>query len=113
MSEVTSSRLTGALQRLAAPAHEQRRWLEEIGTAPLLDELALEFDDALKSPEGEAVASRVPEKIRCLDEHLLSFSGPSYERLWKVDALTAPEWEEVRRLARNALRLLEGSGIAS
>lgn len=103
------SRVIEALETLAAPADQQRRWVEDAGTAPLLDELALELHDALKSPEGEMMLSRAPEEIRRVDEHLLSFSGASYEELWTVDALTLPEWEEARQLARAALAAVRES----
>ena len=97
--------LRGSLRRLASPATEQRRYLEELGVSPDVDELALEFDDLWPS-----VRPFSSEALRCccdeLDRYFGTFSGKTFEALWHVDALSRSEWEGVRELAGRALAAL-------
>ncbi|MFI6101281.1 hypothetical protein ACIA8G_37530 [Lentzea sp. NPDC051213] len=95
--------LKEAVGRLAMPADAQRAWLESIGTAPLADELALEFDDALI--RHRAVSTEAAALVARINGLLEDMSGPG--PVWHVDALaTAPQWAEVRALAQEALPLL-------
>jgi hypothetical protein len=104
--------LTAALTRLALPASEQVHYLEEIGTAPNTDELALELDDFIPMlptavrdgtlSKGQALA------IKKVSDYVDSFSGPENAALWETSELySAPQWEELRRLSATALALLE------
>jgi hypothetical protein len=112
--KIMEARLVDTVRRLASPADEQRVYIEELGTAPLLDELALELDAVFAGGRTEFL-QRAPfsaealEAVARLDSHLSTFSGPANPDLWLVSSLTAPEWETTRRLARDALSLLEGS----
>jgi hypothetical protein len=104
--------LLAALTRLALPASEQVRYLEEIGTAPNADELALELDDFIPMlptavrdgalSQGQALA------IQNVSDYVDSFSGPENAACWETSELyRAPPWEDLRRLAAAALALLE------
>jgi len=96
--------------RLASSADEQRAYLRKLGTAPLADELALEFSDLLPVVQDtlDESARRV---ARRLDEYLVGFSGEANAELWTVDALErAPEWTRVRDLANELLRHLDDPG---
>lgn len=113
--KIMETRLVNAVRRLAAPGDEQRAYIERVGTGPLLDELALELDDVFAGGRTEFLheapfSAEALAAVGRLDEHLRAFSGSSNSTLWLVASLDAPEWEEVRRLARNALLLLEESG---
>lgn len=96
--------LVSCLDRLAAEPTEQRDYLARLGTWPVLDELALEFDDvvdAYRASVTEDATSALDELDRVLD------SMSSDEDAWIGDALTADgRWTKVRALAREALRQL-------
>ena len=93
--------IVSAVRRLAMPADEQVRYLEDKGLAPSVDELALEFDDAVA---GASLSTGERERLSALDTYLSRMSGPQHVSLWTTDALrTRSEWAEVRDLARRAL----------
>jgi hypothetical protein len=103
--------LIAALTRLALPAAEQARYLEGLGSAPSTDELALELDDFVPilptAVRDGALSENQALAIKNVNDYAGSFSGPGNARLWEVSELyVAPEWEELRRLASTALRLL-------
>jgi hypothetical protein len=95
--------LADALAHLAADAREQEAYLRELGTWPSLDELALELDDVTGASEAPA---ETVKRLRLLAEKLAEMSGQVNARLWEPDALSSHEWEEVRRLAKDALAAL-------
>lgn len=96
-----------ALRRLAAPPEEQETYLLELGVLPSVDELALEFDDALS---GVAIGDPpLGQLLNQLNELLEEMSGEENAYLWTPRALQeASEWENVRTLAREALMVLSG-----
>ncbi len=101
-----------ALRNLAADADEQRRYLESLGTAPMADELALEFDDfasrVVEAVRKGLLSRDTGDAINAIDAFLSSISGEANGSLWTVDALyTAPQWVQVRLLAAEALRHYE------
>lgn len=105
------SRLRRALELLASPAAEQRRWLEEQSVAPLADELALDFDDLVglvpSLIESGQIAVAAQPLLSQLDAQLALMS--SLEEVWDVSALgTNSEWQRVRDLATRALAALTG-----
>lgn len=105
-------RLVDAVRRLASSADEQRAYVEQLGTAPSVDELALELDDAFAGGRTEFLqhapfSAEALEAVGRLNDHLSAFSGSSNGDLWRVSSLNAGEWETTRRLAREALSLLE------
>jgi hypothetical protein len=108
------------LRRLATDSTEQRLATVKLGTAPSVDELALEFDDVHRSAPLllERGVLTEPEKkaLDALDSYLRSLSGSANAGLWTLDALDRPEWEHVRRLAGAALVALHserGTRIAA
>jgi len=103
--------LVTALTRLALPAIEQARYLDRLGTGPSTDELALELGDfipMLSVAVGDGALSQSQAlAIKSVSDYVRSFSGPNRADLWEATQLyTAPEWEDVRKLASTALRLL-------
>ena len=105
------ARLAETLARLAAPAAQQRAYIEQLGSAPCVDELALEFDDMyivkplMLSRGALSTAETVP--LDAVDALLKAMSGRHQAVLWDLDALDKPEWARVRELARSALSCLE------
>ncbi len=99
--------LMEALDHLALPAEKQIEYLVSLGTAPLADELALEFDDHWRAA---TVAAPAWACLAELDRHLDAMSGSAHAALWTLDALrTGGGWEAVRRPAQRALDALRGS----
>lgn len=95
---------------LALPLTDQIRYLHESEIEGVVDELALQFDDALPfvaQLEQEGVlAAEVRRAFTDIDSWL-SHMSEGEEQLWTEAALvSAPEWEQVRLLASRALRLL-------
>jgi hypothetical protein len=94
---------------LALPSADQVAWLMSLEVeVDCCDELALEFGDGYllvaqfvdRGFLGDAARLAVSR----LSELLNEISGPENERLWRTEALeVAPEWYEVRRLARDVL----------
>lgn len=104
-------RLREALARLAAPAAEQRGYLQGLLSYPSVDELALDLSDLVlladqQVPEGDISPSE-RDAIKAVDAKLDSISGAQNAQLWTPEALSvAPEWEEIRKLAADALESL-------
>lgn len=97
--------LLNSIKRLAAAPEEQEAYIRSLGSSPSLDELALEFDDMF-GPSGTdppAGPEEWQDALRRLDSLLTRMSGTANARLWVVDALSEPEWAEVRSVARQAL----------
>ncbi len=89
--------------RLALPAGEQVAHLERIGAAPLVDALALDFDESMRLvPEfgdlGWLTSSELMQ-LAAIDNALEELD----DDLWDVDALRTPEWTAVRDLAQEFL----------
>ncbi|GAA2706163.1 hypothetical protein [Actinoplanes palleronii] len=95
---------------LALEADAQVAWLGEKGF-PLVDELALEFDDGFRLvptfvERGWLNAAALPALTE-IDQNLSSMSGQHNAGLWHVEALAGrTEWDQVRASARTALALL-------
>jgi hypothetical protein len=103
------SQVRSALQLLAAAPEEQIEHLEHLGTLPLLDELALEFDDArplVRSLiERGKLAPTMEALVGEIEARLCEMA--SDRNLWSEAALTGTQWQELRSLADGALRLLQ------
>lgn len=98
------SNMRVSLQRLASPASAQVSYLHDLGVGDLADELALEFD-AVFQPLS-ALLRQTPQfspwlaVLQRLDSAL-----DDDELTWRSDSLTfSPAWEQIRRLAADALR---------
>ena len=106
--------LLAAVEALAASPDVQRAHARTLPSWPLLDEMALEFDDELDRLRGrsfEGRAARYVEALLALDRKLEVISGEVNETLWLPDALDGPVWEEIRDLARGAVRLAVSTGL--
>ena len=72
--------LCDALKRLAAPSWEQRSYLASLGVLPLVDELALEFDDLVafvpQLLEAGHLTPQQAEAIYAVDRKLTEKSRP-------------------------------------
>jgi hypothetical protein len=108
--------IQSALEHLAWPAGEQIAYLVDLGTAPQLDELALELDDAVQVlpqlVEREWLTQEQAAMITAVNNKLGEMSGIENAALWVASALsTSREWADVRSLAQSALRALrDGEG---
>jgi hypothetical protein len=101
--------LSTAVGHLADPADAQIAYLTDRGLAPLVDELALELDDALHAALADPALLTVPQReaLARLDKTLEHMSGAEHADLWTTAALeNADEWREVRDLAQDVLELL-------
>jgi hypothetical protein len=97
--------LRRVLVQLAAPAAAQRSAMVALGSAPLCDELGLEFDDVVRTP----AAFRSREASPALDEALATLDAELAtvpEDAWTMDALDREPWARIRTLAAHALALL-------
>jgi hypothetical protein len=100
------AQLTEAVERLAASAEVQVRYLDERGMAPSADELALELDDVWRAAAAKLTD---PQRIAVerLDAALRELGGRDNETFWRVAALESdPRWDAVRNLAQEALTML-------
>ena len=104
------SELRQAVEALSKPADEQLAYLSSLfnGTGVIVDELALEFDDALRC-SLDSITGPVRQQLMELDGQLSKMSGPHNAMLWNEDALrNREEWNEVRRLAKLCLNCFDG-----
>lgn len=95
--------LLESVKRLAAAPDEQTAYVRQLGSYPSLDELALEFDDALRAPQPGDRPQDWVDAVGQLDAKLSAMSGQAKAALWRAEALTSTEWAEVRALAQQAL----------
>jgi hypothetical protein len=102
-----------AVELLGSDAESQLTYLATLGSPGLADELAQELNDVLGAAlAAPALLTAEQEgRLRVLDQQLDDMSRPEHENLWAEPAVrSAPEWREVRRLARLALESLRGAG---
>ena len=111
--------LTRVLTVLAQPWDAQVAYLHALDVVPAganvwatVDELALDLDAIAPAAygweaEGDFTAEEL-EGVRALDRALAAMSGQQHADLWTEQALrVAPEWANVRELARHALAALK------
>jgi hypothetical protein len=107
-AEELLSQLRETVERLAMPADEQVRWLNENHYPP--DELALELDDEVPGwfPRLEThglLSDAAKSSLVALNVRLGEIDADSYA--WHPEGMAgSPEWAGVRVLAAAALRLL-------
>src|SRR5260370_125090 len=88
----------------------QKTYLRSLGTRDCLGELALEFDHSYATLQSNDQLSHSQAlALGHLDIALARMSGDKHEALWYgSEGLQEPEWSEVRKLAAEALRCLDG-----
>lgn len=95
-----------AVQALALGASVQRTLFPEL--ASVLDELEMDQQDAqvqFMKAWDESLLQSQREAVLALDGQLDAMAGEHNAELWEVDALAnAPQWQEVRVLAREVLK---------
>lgn len=104
-------RLRQAIEHLAMPATLQRTYLAELGVMPLVDELALEFDDAFRPvkgfPDKLQFADSVYDILVRIDQLLDEMSTRKSESgaPWRWEDLDqADSWANLRTLATRVLK---------
>lgn len=105
--------LRDATTVLASEPAAQLQYLEQLGVAGVVDELALEYDDVASAAKDMLQAGEIDrvqyEAIQSLSKYLDDMSGAKNKNLWQPENLSvAPEWETVRRLADHLLSALSG-----
>jgi hypothetical protein len=104
--------LSDVLARLAAPVETQLDYLTKLGVGPVADELGLEFDD-LFAPLRPELVDRADwvRAVQELDKVDAALNAPGLD--WGANALaSAPEWENIRRIASKAGKLVEQASIS-
>ena len=104
--------LRDALTVLASPPGAQLERLKALGVPKGIDELALEFDDIAAAADGMFNEGELDNQqrncVKQLNEFLAQFSGEKNADLWTPEALSsAPQWEQVRRMASDCLTQLD------
>lgn len=110
-------KIINALKILAATKDVQKEYLLKIGTFPSTDELALQFSDAysvykvkLKEQNDDLSAKgNLLKKFNEIDLLFDEMSSVSNYHLWNVSSLDKKEWNEVRSLANNILKLISNN----
>ena len=103
-------RLLSSVQRLAAPAEEQLRYVRELGVGN--DEIALEFDDVAGTRRTLVIDGMLSEEqaeaIAAIDVQLRRISSAGAVR-WTDEAMrTGEDWAALRSAAQSALAVMSG-----
>jgi len=106
VGDFVQTELRRAVELLAADPETQEAHVRELGSWPLLDELALEFD-AVAEAFAATATPNAAASVRALSEKLDEMSGEENSGLWQPQALGGPEWGDVRALATDALAALD------
>jgi hypothetical protein len=103
--------LLESLRELALPGESQLAG--QADGSHKADEIALDFDDALKYWAPRIWNSLPPAQQKAVSDveaHLSKMSGRKNARLWTESAMLEDEaWKELRRLADRAADSLEGA----
>lgn len=104
--------IVDALAVVAADAPDQAAWVERHGV--VVDEIALNYDDALRALDGPIGRGRIDaglvDALREIDGLFASMSGIENGDRWTGEALAGDcGWERARRLARGVLVELTGT----
>ena len=92
--------LLRALKNLAAPKQQQIAYLQQLGTFPLFDEIALEFEDVFLTIKSKKYIF-LPKVMKVLEKISKNLEDMS-EKEWLADTMTEKCWDRVRDLAREA-----------
>ncbi len=98
---MSRERLRESVQALAQPPEAQRALFPDF--VVLGDELALDFDEALRAHRRDAdpPSPHQAAALGELDDHLSALSGPAHLDFWEDPS--DPRWEHVRALAARVL----------
>jgi hypothetical protein len=112
-------RIKWPLTLLAMTSDEQLQYIKELGTYPLIDELALEFDDVYRlfefieeTDEFELLPSQALSGLKEIDLALDKLSDPEELFSWYEDGLLDPRWDAIRSQARSILEILESTSTS-
>ncbi len=111
MTEIHPSSLARFIRSVAVlslGAPEQLAYLQAVGVPGGIDELAMEFDDgqllAGQFQEFGWISPAFHQKVGPLNALLDRMGGEEHADLWTAEAIrSAPEWAQVRSLARALL----------
>ncbi|PKA16513.1 hypothetical protein [Leptospira haakeii] len=102
--------LNRTLANLSSDLKTQEEYLKSIGTFPLLDELALEYEDIYyKVVNGEFSFYLTENELKILEEidaELNLISNKDYEICENLSSEYYNHWDKVRSLAMAALNML-------
>lgn len=99
--------LQRSVGRLAAPAEQQLAYLAELGVAPSVDELGLEFED-FYIPVCSELTGLLDWKPALAALAALDSALGSNQLTWDVDSLTkSQDWERIRQVAAVALQMVD------
>lgn len=88
-----------AIKSLASNSDIQRKYLKDLGSFPITDELALEFDDAFHNIDQLSSNDPILKEISKLNKLLDSLD--TNEGTWLESALDSKHWSEIRNLAKS------------
>lgn len=99
------------LNVLASIEAEQIEYLIKLGTFPLTDEFALEFDDAYQfflnnideRKKNNSIDKLFLDKLNEIDLIFIEMSNINGNVFWNVSSLNLAEWVTIRKLAEEAL----------
>lgn len=102
--------LIALLKILAADPKDQIKYIEKLGTMPLLDEFALELDDMLwvldYCPKENILNCDFIVYVREISSTFREMSQSIDKSLWYVESLyNREEWKKIRLLANKAIAL--------
>jgi hypothetical protein len=104
--------LIDMLTPLSLGPEAQLQYLHGQGIPECIDDLAEDYNAIAVAADsmlrlGELTQEQ-HDRVRELDDFLGSFSGQANAQLWTPEALrSAPEWEQVRKMASHCLALLK------
>ena len=90
-----------SIKLLASSSDIQRKYLKDLGSYPVTDELALEFDDAFHNIDQWSSVDSLLDEISQLNK-LLDLLDIN-EGTWLESALDNKPWSEIRNLAKSIL----------
>lgn len=103
----TRIRLLRTLRLLARPATAQIAHLRQLDAGESIDELRLQYDEAMAAETAADPSTVSPQQaiaLAALTAHLQAMARESGRHLWNERALRhAAEWAHVRELAASAL----------
>lgn len=102
---------------LSSTPDDQVAYLAQIGDSSCVDELALEFDHVFSMSEQAIRKKHLSQQeydiLDQINNKLEEMSGEHNAHLWSQQALyDCNEWEQVRVMAKECLRVLEGKKIS-